>query len=89
MKIFSISPTFSFLQGSPYRQVNLHAVNVHLADLVIILSPPNMKMIPGLAEVEKPIMADREVIMVTMNLRGKQNIIVQLFLCFRNKLFGR
>ena len=73
---FSVSRWLTFflvtLQGSPYRQVNLHAVNVQLADLVIILSPPNVKMSPGLAEVEKPVLADKEVIMVTMNLRGKR-----------------
>jgi len=56
--------------------VDLHAVNVHLADMVIILSPPHLSL-ENLGDAEKSTLSDKEVIMVTMNLRGEYKTATQ------------
>ena len=53
-----------FFQGSPYSRADLRAVNVNLADMVIIFSPSLAK------EEEHQALSDKESILVTQNLKA-------------------
>ena len=53
-------------QGSPYNRSDLRAVNVNTADMCILLSPGH-----GSEEDEHQALSDKEVILVTLNLKGE------------------
>ena len=56
---------FLSFQGSPYNRSDLRAVNVNTADMCILLSPGH-----GSEEDEHQALSDKEVILVTLNLKG-------------------
>lgn len=60
-------PDVHIVKGSPYSRVDLRAINVHTADMCILLSP--LKNVVFEKE-EHEAMSDKEVIMVTLNLRA-------------------
>eukprot|EP00111_Clytia_hemisphaerica_P000082 TCONS_00000180-protein len=60
-------PDVHIVTGSPYSRVDLRAVNVHTADMCILLSP--FKNVVFEQE-EHEAMSDKEVIMVALNLRA-------------------
>lgn len=61
-----------FFQGSPYRQLDLYAVNVHLSNMCILLSP--CQGVENVAS-EEEALCDKEVIMVTLTLKGEYSMV--------------
>lgn len=56
------------IQGSPYNRSDLRAVNVNTADMCILLSPGH-----GSDSDEHQALSDKEVILVTLNLKGTRS----------------
>ena len=68
------NPEFVFHQGSPYNRSDLRAVNVDTADMCIILTPG----IERFGSHEHSALSDKEVILVTLNLKGMRMMILML-----------
>eukprot|EP00111_Clytia_hemisphaerica_P000002 TCONS_00000002-protein len=58
-------PDVDIVPGSPYNRSDLRAVNVNTADMCILLSPGH-----GSEEDEHQALSDKEVILVTLNLKA-------------------
>ncbi|XP_047144550.1 calcium-activated potassium channel slowpoke isoform X2 [Hydra vulgaris] len=61
-------PDVSVVIGSPYSRHDLRSVNVQTADMCILLSPGNQSA----GELEHQALSDKEVILLTLNLKAMQ-----------------
>jgi len=75
-------PDIDVVPGSPYSRADLRAVNVNLADMVIILSPNLAK------EEEHQALSDKESILITQNLKAMSFDKVETLLSDENENDG-